>query len=153
VDFRYHCNTLDNSCVWSLALLETSLKYHWKQGTGGIEDRRCRGMSPTRIYSSICWWQSMGEHVVRSRRAMMSSVRDERMQAGGIRKSGEIRFSNMTSTNPSQYYNAQTTGYNCVFAVYCRIMVASSIRYNIISLQWTLPDPLLGCNIPGYFLT
>ena len=21
------------------------------------------------------------------------------------------------------------------------------------SLQWTLPDPLLGCNIPGYFLT
>jgi len=21
------------------------------------------------------------------------------------------------------------------------------------ALQWTLPDPLLGCNIPGYFLT
>ena len=20
------------------------------------------------------------------------------------------------------------------------------------SLQWSLPDPLLGCNIPGYFL-
>ena len=49
-----------------------------------------------------------------------------------IRKSGEIRFSNIMFMNLSQYYNAQTTGYNCVSAT-CRIIVASSIRYNIIS--------------------
>ena len=48
-----------------------------------------------------------------------------------IRKSGEIRFSNMMFMNPSQYYNTQTTGYNRV-PMACRIMVASSIRYNII---------------------
>ena len=24
---------------------------------------------------------------------------------------------------------------------------------SLVPLQWTLPDPLLGCNIPGYFLT
>ena len=43
-----------------------------------------------------------------------------------IRKSGEIRFSNM------KFMNAQTTSYNCVSAT-CRIMVASSTRYTIIS--------------------
>ena len=49
-----------------------------------------------------------------------------------IRKSGEIRFSNMMFMNLSQYYNTQTTDYNRISATY-RIMVASSIRYNIIS--------------------
>ena len=49
--------------------------------------------------------------------------------ARAIRKSGEIRFSNMMFMNLSQYYNAQTTGYNRV-PVACRIMVASSISYN-----------------------
>ena len=56
-------------------------------------------------------------------------VSDAAVRVGHIRKSGEIRFSNMMFMNLSQYYNAQTTGYNRV-PVACRIMVASSISYN-----------------------
>ena len=41
-----------------------------------------------------------------------------------IRKLGEVRFTNMTFTNLSQYYNTQITLYNHISAK-CRIMVTS----------------------------
>ena len=43
---------------------------------------------------------------------------------GVIRKLGEVRFTNMTFTNLSQYYNTQITLYNHISAK-CRIMVTS----------------------------
>jgi len=41
-----------------------------------------------------------------------------------IRKLGKFRFSNMTFTDLSQYYNTQITVYNLI-SVTCRIMVTS----------------------------
>ena len=50
-----------------------------------------------------------------------------------IRKSGEIRYSNMSFINPSQYYITQITVYNAVSET-CRIILMLRIKYNIISV-------------------
>ena len=67
--------------------------------------------------------------ILQWRNGTMLRIRTWTWEWLAIRKLGEIRFSNMMFMNLSQYYNAQTTGYNCV-PVACRIMVASLISYN-----------------------